>query len=139
MNFGEYPLIEKRGCNGNFEYIILVRAVRQQSTLVLHSCFYVIHSFYTISISALEILNFGNFSQKRDRKGGAPTDRRTDTPSYRDARTHLKKCNNNRTNQINNNSNSKITSNSRIPQFPICGSKSRFSLNVLVGFCLKVF
>ena len=43
---------------------------------------YVIHSFYTIQIiSALEIINYGHFLQKRDQKGDGPTDGRTDGPT----------------------------------------------------------
>lgn len=54
--------------------------------------FMTLYTFLIISLH--KILNFMRSSQKRDQKHYARTDRRTggrtDTPSYRDARTHLK-------------------------------------------------
>ena len=47
-------------------------------------------TFYAfLIISVHKILNFMRFLQKRDKLTNGRTDRRTDTPSYRDARTHL--------------------------------------------------
>ena len=48
-------------------------------------------TFYAfLIISVHKILNFGHFSQKHYRHTDGPADGQTDTPSYRDARTHLK-------------------------------------------------
>ena len=44
-------------------------------------------------ISANKILNFIRLLQKRDIRTDGPTDRRTDRPSFRDARTYLKSLN----------------------------------------------
>ena len=50
--------------------------------------FMTLYAFRIISVH--KTLNFMHFLQKRDIRTDRPTDRRTDTPSYRDARTHLK-------------------------------------------------
>ena len=55
--------------------------------------FMTLYAFRIISVH--KTLNFMHFLQKRDIRTDGPTDgrtdrRRTDTPSYRDARTHLK-------------------------------------------------
>ena len=47
--------------------------------------FMTLYAFRIISVH--KTLNFMHFLQERD----IPTDGRTDAPSYRDARTHLKK------------------------------------------------
>ena len=47
-----------------------------------------LYAFLIISVH--KILSFMHFSQKRDIATNGRTDRRTDKPSYRDARTHLK-------------------------------------------------
>ena len=58
---------------------------RRMAVFMLFMAFY---AFLIISVH--KILNFMHFSRKHYIRTDRPTDRRTDTPSYRDARTHLK-------------------------------------------------
>ena len=46
---------------------------------------------HDIMIRCVLVLHYAIFSDFHERVTGGPTDRRTDTPSYRDARTHLKR------------------------------------------------
>ena len=66
---------------------------KSEPTLVedmLESFLMLFMTFYAfLIISVYKILNFGHFSQKHYIHTDGPTDQRTDSPSYRDARTHL--------------------------------------------------